>query len=120
MTLVLQANKPAQAEFPLHCVKRAASGMSLHVFSGKSEYMCFNQKGDISTLRDDPLKLVDKFTYLGSSASSTMNDINTWLAKKWKANDRLSVILKSDLTDKIKRSLFQAAVVWILLHGYTT
>ena len=32
----------------------------------------------------------------------------------------LSVIWKSDLTDKIKRSFFQAAVVSILLYGYTT
>ena len=34
--------------------------------------------------------------------------------------DRLSVIWKSDLTDKIKRSFFQAAVVSILLYGCTT
>ena len=33
---------------------------------------------------------------------------------------RLSVIWKSDLTDKIKRSFFQAAVVSILLYGCTT
>ena len=31
-------------------------------------------------------------------------DINTQLAKGWTASDRLSVIWKSDLTDKIKRS----------------
>ena len=33
--------------------------------------------------------------------------------------DRLSIIWKSDLTDKMKRSLFQAAVVSILLYGFT-
>ena len=31
-----------------------------------------------------------------------------------------SIIWKSDLTDKMKRSFFQAAVVSILLYGYTT
>ena len=31
----------------------------------KTEYMCYNQTGDISTLDGTPLKLVDKFTYLG-------------------------------------------------------
>ena len=41
-------------------------------------------------------------------------------AKAWTAIDRLSVIWKSYLTDKIKRSFFQAAVVSILLYGYTT
>ena len=34
--------------------------------------------------------------------------------------DRLTIIWKSDLTDKMKRSFFQAAVVSILLYGCTT
>ena len=34
--------------------------------------------------------------------------------------DRLSIIWKSDLTDKMKRSFFQAAVASILLYGCTT
>ena len=63
--------------------------------------MCFNQRGNISTLNGSSLKLVDKFTYLGSSVSSTERD-NMWLAKAWTAIDRLSVIWKSDLTDKIR------------------
>ena len=40
--------------------------------------------------------------------------------KAWTAIYRLSIIWKSDLTDKIKRSFFQAAVVSILLYGCTT
>ena len=82
--------------------------------------MCYNQKGDISTLDGTSLKLVDKFTYLGSNVSSTEKDIDTWLMKAWTAIDRLSIIWKSDLTDKMKRSFFQAAVVSILLYGCTT
>ena len=82
--------------------------------------MCYNQTGDISTLDGTPLKLVDKFTYLGSSVSSTEKDIDTRLTKAWTAIDRLSIIWKSDLTDKMKRSFFHAAVVLILLYGCTT
>ena len=82
--------------------------------------MCFKQKGDISTLDGTSLKLVDKFTYLGSSISSTEKDIDTRLTKAWTAIDRLSIIWKSNLTDKMKRSFFQAAVVSILLYGCTT
>ena len=82
--------------------------------------MFFNQRGDISTPNGSSLKLVDEFTYLGSSVLSTEIDINTCLAKAWTAIVRLSVIWKSDLTDKIKRSSFQAAVVLILLYGCTT
>ena len=67
-----------------------------------------------------PLKLVDNFTSLGSSVSSTEKDIDTRLTKAWTAIDRLSIIWKSDLTDKMKCSFFQAAVVSILLYGCTT
>ena len=71
-------------------------------------------------LVDIPLKLVDKFTYLRSSVASTEKDIDTRLTKAWTAINRLSNIWKSDLTDKIKRSFFQAAVASILLYGCTT
>ena len=81
--------------------------------------MYFNQTGDISTLNGSSLKLVDKFTNQGSSVSWTEKDINTRLTKAWTAMDNLSVIWKSDLTDKIKRSFLQAAIVLILLNGYS-
>ena len=100
--------------------QRAAAGIGLHVNAYKTEYMCYNQTGDIYTLDGTPLKQVDKFTYLGSSVSSTEKDIDTQLTKAWAAIDRLSIIWKSDLTDKMKRSFFQAAVVSILLYGCTT
>ena len=75
------ANTPAQAKSLLHSLERAAGGIGLHFNIDKTEYMCFNQRGDISTLRGRSLKLVDKFTYLGSSVSSTEKDINTGLTK---------------------------------------
>ena len=90
-----------------------------YVNAHKTEYMCYNQTGHISTLEGTPLKLVDKFTYLWSSVSSTEKDIDTRLTKAWKAINRLSIIWKSDLTDKMKRSFFQAAVVSILLYRCT-
>ena len=96
------------------------TGIGLHVNAHKTEYICYNHTGDISTLNGTSLKLVDKFTYLGSSISSTEKDINTWLTKEWTAINRLSIIWKSDLTDKVKRSFFWATVVSILLYGCTT
>ena len=82
--IAILANTPNQAETLLHS-------------------LCFNQKGDISTLDGTSLKLVDKFTYLGSSVSSTEKDIDTRLTKAWTTIDRLSIICKSNLTDKMKR-----------------
>ena len=117
--IALLANTPKQAETLLHIFERAAAGIGLHVNAHKTEYMRFNQAGDISTLDGTSLKLEDKFTDLGSSVSSTEKDIDTRLTKARTAIDKLSVIWKSDLTDKMKRSFFQAPVVSILLYGCT-
>ena len=86
------ANTPNEAETLLHSLEWAAAGIGLYVNAHKMEYMCYNQTVDISTLDGTPLKLVDKFTYLGSSVLST---------------------------EKMKRSFFQAAVTSILLYGCT-
>ena len=115
--IAILANTPDQAETLLHSLERAAAGIGLYVNAHKTEY---NQTGDISTLERTPLKLVDKFTYLGGSVESTEKDIETRLTKAWTAINRLSIIWKSDLTDKMKRSFFQAAVTSILLYGCTT
>ena len=118
--IAILANIPNQAETLLHSLEWAIAGIGLHVNAHKTEYMCYNQTGDITTLDGTPLKLVDKFIYLGSSVWSTEKDIDTWLTTAWTAIDRLSIIWKSDLTDKMKRSFFQAVVVSILLYGCTT
>ena len=118
--IALLANTLNQAETLLHSLEQAAAGIGLHVNAHKTEYMCYNQTGDISTLEEGSLKLVDKFAFLGSTVSSTKKDINTQLTKARTAIDRFPIIWKSDLTDKMKRSFFQAAVVSILLYGCTT
>ena len=64
-------NAPAQAETQLISLERLAAGIGLHVNGNKTEYMCFNRTDDISTLNGNSLKQVDKFTFLGSSVSST-------------------------------------------------
>ena len=107
--IALLANIPAQAETLQDRVEWTAAGIGLHINVEKTEYMCFNQRGVISTLNDSSWKLVDKFTYLENRVSSTENDINTRLAKAWTANDNLSVLWKSDMTNKIKRSFFPSS-----------
>ena len=49
--IVLLANALTLAEILLHSLERAAAGIGLHVNVHKTEYMCFNQTGDISTLK---------------------------------------------------------------------
>ena len=75
--IALLANASAQAETLLHSLERAAAGIGLHINAHKTGYICFNQTGDISTLNGSSLKVVDKFTYLGSSVSSIETNIDT-------------------------------------------
>ena len=60
------------------------------------------------------------YIYIYTYISSTEKDIDMRLMKAWIAIDRLSIIWKSDLTDKMKRSFVQAAVLSILVYGCTT
>ena len=97
--IALLANTPAQVESLLHSLEPTACVIGLHVNADLTEYMCFNQRGDISTLKGGALKLVDKFST--SEAASHQPRM-------------------TDLTDKIKRIFFQAVVVSIQLYGCTT
>ena len=78
----------------LHRLELAAGGISLHVNADNVKYMCVKQRDEISTLKGGPLKLADKFTYLGSSVSSTEKDIKMRLAKALTVINRLSVLWK--------------------------
>ena len=57
--IALLVNAPAQAEILLYSLERATADIGLHVNAHKTEYMCFNQTGDISTLNSCTLKLAD-------------------------------------------------------------
>ena len=96
--IALLANTLTQAKSLLHSLEQAAEDIDLRVNADKMEYMCFNQGGDISTLKGGSLKLVDQFTYFGSSIL-TESDIKICLVKAWTAIDRLSIIWKFDLFD---------------------
>ena len=66
------------------------------------------------------LKPFSLFLFFLTKFCDSKKDIDTRLTKAWTAIDRLSTIWKSDLTDKMKWSFFQAAIVSILLYGCTT
>ena len=100
--LALLANTPTQVESLLQSLEQAAGCIGHHVNADKTEDMSFNKTWDIFTLNGVSLKLVDKANYLGSSVSSSENDINKRLGKAWTVIDRFSIIWKSNLSNKIK------------------
>ena len=78
--------------------------------------MNFNQDDTIFWLNSKPLKLVDHLTHQGSNIPSTESNVNIHIGK---AIEMLSIIWKSDLSDKIKREFFQAVAVTVLLYVCT-
>ena len=105
--LAFLANTPIQSESLLHSPEKAAEDIGLYINANKTEI--------ISTQNGKPLK-----TCSHTSAASTESDVNLLLAKTWTTTDSLSIILKSDLYDKIKRDFFQAVAVTVLPHGCAT
>ena len=94
----------------LHSLEQKEGGIDLYVDANRIEFTCFEQKEAISTVSDKLLKLVDQFTYLSSNISSTERDVNIRLAKVWNTVNRLSIIWKSDLSDKIKLDFLLAVI----------
>ena len=104
--IALQANTLSQAESLLHSLEQATGSSGFYVNVNKTEFMNFKQEGGLSTASGKPLKLEDKFVYLGSNISSTENYVNIRLVKAWTAIDRLSVRWKFDLYDIMKLDFF--------------
>ena len=80
-------------------------------------------KIELDDFRNNGKKKEVKKTYIYTyicCIKKTEKDIETRLTKAWTAINRLSIIWKFDLTDKMNHSFFQAAVTSILLYGCTT
>ena len=108
-----------QAESLLRSLEKAAKGVGLYVNADETEYMCYGQDGNITSSSGKVLKMVDKFTYLGSNIASTESDVNTRIGKAWATVNKLSTIWKSTLPARMKRDFFQATVLTVLLYGCT-
>ena len=53
-----------------------------------------------------PQKLAEPFTCHDSSISSTESDVNIRFVKAWTGIDSLSILWKSDPSNKIKQDIF--------------
>ena len=87
--IAILANTPTKAESLLDSQEQPAGGIVLHVNANKTELMSFKWEGAVSTQNSCPLKFVEKFTYLGSSISSSESDVSMWLTKAWTAMNSL-------------------------------
>ena len=79
--------------------------------------MCFNQRGDISTLKGGPLKRVEKFTYFENSISSTEKDIKTG-GERESGRFVLAARHDDDDDDDIWYSVLALSYVYIYIYIY--
>ena len=112
--LALPANISDKAESRLHSLEQIGRSIDFYVNADKIAFMYLKQDGAKS------LKSVDQFPYLSSNISSIESNIKIRIGMARTAIDRLSIIWKSDSSDKIKRDFIQAVAVLILLYGCTT
>ena len=113
--LAFLANILDRAKSRRHSLVQSAEGIGLYLNPDKTEFLCFKQEIAISTLSSKPFNLVDQFIYLGGNISSTVSDVNMRRVKEGAAIDRVLIIWKSDLSDKIKQDFFQVVAVFVLL-----
>ena len=95
-------------------------GIGIYVNVNKRMFLRFKQERPMSTLSSKPLNLEDPFTCHGRNISSTESNVSMWVGRVWDAVDKLLIIWKSDLSDKIKRVFFQAVVMSVLPYRCTT
>ena len=84
----------------------------------KTEFMVFNQPEGITTSsKDENLKCVSDFKYLGSWIESSKKDIGVRIGLAWSAMNKMSIIWNSNLPNNLKIHFFRAAVESILIYG---
>ena len=107
----LLVNPLAQAESLLRGLEKSAGGIGLHVNTDETEFMCFNQIGDISPLKVDFWNLwTNSYTSVAVSHQPKITSTRDWQKlgqlsidyQQVDYIDRLYVKLRSDLSDKIK------------------
>ena len=118
--LALFSNNCKDAERMLHLLESAAATIGLNVNAGKTEQISYNQNGTINTINAERIKLVDDFTYLGSSIASTEKDIDIRIAKAWSSLNKLTCIWKSNLSDELKRNFFRMTTGSASFYGSIT
>ena len=106
----------------LHNIEEKSSYIGLKINTDKTEYITLNQNQHgiqcitLKSREGHNIKRVEDFKYLGSYIGSTERDVNIRIAKAWAALNNMNVIWKSNLTDKLKRNFFRAAVESVLMY----
>ena len=111
-----------QAQKHLSNVQTEAVKIGLHINVKKTEFMAYNQPGDITiqTTSGELLKKVQNFKYLGGLVATSERDFEIRKALAWSACNKMKKIWKSNMNRKIKVRFFRATVESVLLYNSET
>ena len=118
--LALTSDTIGNAAKLLNFLENTTRQIGLHINTKKTEFMSYNEQGQIKSLNGNQIKQVENFTYLGSNIHSTEKDISIRKTKARAALNKLDKIWKSDLNKDLKCKFFGAVVESVLLYGSTT
>ena len=100
----------------MHSLELPIRGIGPYVNSDKTEFICFNQDGLISSLNNNPLKLVDLFICIFAES-----DDHIHRGQAWPAIDRLMTIWKYEsFSNKTKREFFSPVAPSVIMYGCTS
>ena len=108
--LALTSDTIEEATQILHHLEVAAKEIGLRINAKKTEFISFNQAGQIKSLDGSNIKSVEDFTYLGSCIISSDSDIQGRKAKAWAALNKMDKIWKSSLPKYLKQRFFSTVV----------
>lgn len=117
--IALLSEQVHQAQELLSLVEASVAKVGLKMNAGKTKFMSFNQKQEITLRTNDGTELeeVKDFKYLGAWMESTEKDVKVRKAAAWKALNKLAKIWKSTLPKPLKLRVFNATVESVLLYG---
>ena len=116
--IALLSYQMEEAQQLLTRVETECNKVGLHRNAKKTEYMAFNCDEDtLKTVKNDTIKKVLDFKYLGSRMMSSEKDIKVRKVLAWRAMNDMKKIWKLNLTRGLIKRIFTAAIESILMYG---
>ncbi|XP_059833956.1 uncharacterized protein LOC132398475 [Hypanus sabinus] len=110
--IVLLSDQMEEAQQLLTKVEIECNKVGLHLNAKKTEYMAFNcNEGILKTVKNDTIKKVLDFKYLGSRMLSLKKDIKIRKVLAWSGMNDMKEIWSSNLTRGLKKRIFLAVIV---------
>lgn len=88
--LALISDNIQEASALLVRVEDAAMQIGLHINTGKTEFMCFNEQGQINSKHGHAIKRVEDFQYLGSWLNTTSKEVEI----RWSTHNKMTKICR--------------------------